>query len=100
MHNKKEIFEYMPLLSEMSMESLTTFAADIDAEIKRRKHARRDELIRNICDAVNALVKEFPSVELNIPFYCPECDIEDEVNALDYLCGGRKMVEEDFKTWD
>ena len=83
-------------LQNMSLEELKSLSEAITAELESRRSARRDELIKTVCDAMNALYKEFPWTELNIGYHCPECGIEEDVDAMYALCNGRKMTPKDF----
>ena len=83
-------------LQNMSLEELKSLSEAIAAEMESRRNARRDELIQTVCDAMNALYKEFPWTELNIGYHCPECGIEEDVDAMYALCSGRKMTPKDF----
>ena len=82
-------------LQNMSLEELKSLSEAIAAEMESRRNARRDELIQTVCDAMNALYKEFPWTELNIGYHCPECGIEEDVDAMYALCSGRKMTPKD-----
>lgn len=83
-------------LQNMSLEELKSLSEAVAVELESRRSARRDELIQTVCDAMNALYKEFPWTELNISYHCPECGIEEEVDAMYALCSGRKMTPKDF----
>lgn len=83
-------------LQNMSLEELKSLSEAITAELESRRSARRDELIKTVCDAMNALYKEFPWTKLNIGYHCPECGIEEDVDAMYALCNGRKMTPKDF----
>ena len=86
-------------LQNMSLEELKSLSVAVAAELESRRSARRDELIQAVCDAMNLLYKEFPGIELNIPYSCSECNIEDEIDVMYALCSGRKMKPEDFGIW-
>ena len=83
-------------LQNMSLEELKSLSEAVAVELESRRNARRDELIQTVCDAMNTLHKEFPWTELNIGYRCPECDIEEDVDAMYVLCSGRKMIPSDF----
>ena len=83
-------------LQNMSLEELKSLSEAVAAELESRRSARRDKLIQTVCDAMNALYKEFPWTELNIGYHCPECGIEEDVDAMYALCSGRKMTPKDF----
>ena len=83
-------------LQNMSLKELKSLSEAVAAELESRRSARRDELIQTVCDAMNALYKEFPWTELNIGYHCPECGIEEDVDAMYALCSGRKMTPKDF----
>lgn len=70
-----------------------------EQELKIRNAARRDELIQAVCDAMNTLHNEFPAVELRMDFQCPECALDDDVDMIEYFCGGKKMNAKDFYIW-
>lgn len=67
-----------------------------EQELKNRHAARRDELIQIVCNAMNTLHKEFPMVELRMGYQCSECDIDDNVDVMEYFCGIKKMSPNDF----
>ena len=83
-------------LQNMSLEELKSLSEAITAELESRRSARRDELIQTVCDAMNALYKEFPWTELNIPYHCAECGYEDDIDVMYALCSGRVMTPKDF----
>lgn len=86
-------------LQNMSLEELKALSEAVTVELESRRSARRDELIKTVCDAMNTLCREFPGIELNVPYSCPECGIEDEVDAMYVLCSGREMKPGDFGIW-
>ena len=69
-------------LSEMSFEELQELHAATGRAMDERKNRRCQELIQNVCDAMNALASEFPLVELRVNYHCSECDID----VMDYFC--------------
>ena len=83
-------------LQNMSLEELKSLSEAVAVELESRRSARRDELIQNVCDAMNALYKEFPWTELNIPYHCAECGYEDDVDVMHALCSGHVMTPKDF----
>lgn len=83
-------------LQNMSLEELKSLSEAVAAELESRRSARRDELIQTVCDAMNALYKEFPWTELNIPYHCAECGYEDDIDVMYALCSGRVMTPKDF----
>ena len=83
-------------LQNMSMEELKSLSEAVAAELESRRSARRDELIQTVCDAMNALYKEFPWTELNIPYHCAECGYEDDIDVMYALCSGRQITPKDF----
>ena len=68
-------------------------------ELEIRNAARRDELIQAVCDAMNLLYKEFPTVELRMAYRCSECAIGDDVDVMKYFCGDNQMNPKDFYVW-
>ena len=70
-----------------------------EQELKIRNAARRDELIQAVCDTMNLLHKEFPTVELRMGYQCSECAMDDDVDMMEYFCGGKKMNPKDFYIW-
>lgn len=80
----------------LSSNELKALISECKTELEKRSDARRNELIQTVCDAMNTLCREFPGIELNIPYSCPECGIEDEVDAMYVLCCGREMKPGDF----
>ena len=65
-------------LSQMSNDELETLYAKIEAQMAGRKKERFYELRKDLLNAVNALIKEFPHADccVNIPVY-----------EEDYICG-------------
>ena len=86
-------------IKTMSNDELKFLSETVAAELESRRSARRDELIKTVCDAMNTLYREFPGIELNVSYSCPECGIEDEVDAMYVLCSGREMKPGDFGIW-
>ena len=84
-------------LSKMSLKELQQLHSTISMAMDERRKERRQELIQAVCDAMNALHKEFPLVELNIGYHCPECGYEEEEDAMYVLCSGRVMTPADFR---
>ena len=70
-----------------------------ERELEIRNATRRDELILAVCNAMNLLHKEFPTVELRAGYQCPECSIDDDIDVMDYFCGGKMMSPNDFDAW-
>lgn len=67
-----------------------------EQELKMRDATRRDELVQAVCDAMNTLHKEFPTVELRMNFQCPECALDDDFDVMEYFCGDKQMNRKDF----
>ncbi len=67
-----------------------------EQELKIRSTIRRDELILSVCEAMNTLHEEFPMIELRVNYQCPECSLDDDVDAMEYFCGGKQMTPKDF----
>ena len=59
-------------------EELKNFIALAEKELADRKNEKFDELVKNACDALNALTKEFPSVrcEINTAVECDYCNTD------------------------
>lgn len=57
---------------------LKNFIDMAQKELANRKNKRFDELVKNACDALNALVKEFPTVrcEINAAVECDYCNTD------------------------
>lgn len=80
-------------LSKMSFEELQELHAATGRAMDERKSRRCQELIQNVCDAMNALASEFPLVELRVNYHCSECDIDDDIDVMDYFCeSGRQQI--------
>ena len=86
-------------LSKLTEAELKDLMDCAERELKTRKVARRDELIQAVCDTMNLLHKEFPTVELRAGYQCPECAIDDDIDIMDYFCGGKMMSPNDFDAW-
>jgi hypothetical protein len=57
---------------------LKNFIDMAQKELANRKNKRFEELVKNACDALNALVKEFPTVkcEINMAVECEYCNTD------------------------
>ena len=86
-------------VKNISAEELKAIISMCERELEVRKAARRDELILAVCNAMNLLHKEFPTVELRAGYQCPECAIDDDIDIMDYFCGGKMMSPNDFDAW-
>jgi hypothetical protein len=86
-------------IERMSSNEIKALISECKTELEKRSDARRNELIQAVCDAMNTLCREFPGIELNVPYSCPECGVEDEVDAMYVLCHGREMKPGDFGIW-
>lgn len=91
-----EMSKPLSKLTEAELKGLMDCA---ERELKTRKVARRDELIQAVCDTMNLLHKEFPTVELRMGYQCPECAMDDDVDMMVYFCGGKQMNPKDFYVW-
>lgn len=86
-------------IERLSSNELKALISECKTELEKRSDVRRKELIQAVCDAMNTLYREFPGIELNIPYSCSECDLEDEIDAMYVLCSGREMKPGDFGIW-
>ena len=77
-------------IAALNDEALDSLISKLNEEKERRKNNRRRELIETVCDAMNELHKEFPYVELCVPFYCSDCEYEDNFDVLGYFRGELK----------
>lgn len=57
---------------------LKNFIAMAEKELADRKNKKFDELVKNACDALNILIKEFPNVrcEINAAVECDYCNTD------------------------
>ena len=57
---------------------LKNFIDMAQKELANRKNKRFDDLVKNACDALNTLLKEFPSVrcEINAAVECDYCNTD------------------------
>ena len=83
-------------LSKMTYDELEALHSATFLAMQEIKDERRDELIQQVCDAMNDLHAEFPYVELPVSYRCVECGYDDDVNALYVFCHDRKLKPEDF----
>ena len=85
-------------LKEMTTEELDKMFEAISAELKARENTRRDELIKNVCDAVNKLMTAFPNVRLLTEIECEDCYSLQPLDVLDcFNCGCEKgLTPRDF----
>lgn len=93
------MFDEKKSLCQFTNEELKDLMNCVERELEVRRNSRREYLVQAVCDAMNNLYQEFPGIELNIPYSCPECYIEDEVDAMYVLCHGREMKPGDFGIW-
>lgn len=99
MSNIKMASYEMDAIEVLNSDTLKELKEKIEKELKNRENVRRDELIKNVCDAMNALYEEFSHVELRVETKCGYCEAEDEIDVIDYFCGGRKLTPKDFYAW-
>lgn len=83
-------------ITRMSNNELNALICDCKMELEKRFTARREELIQAVCDAMNTLHQEFPTVELHMSYQCSECATYDNVDVMEHFCGGKKMTSKDF----
>lgn len=84
-------------LEALTKEALEKLKRDCEIELQKRKEARYNYLVEDVCRAVNLLAKEFPFVELNVFYDCEECHVENSIDILEYFCrGGSQLTEKDF----
>ena len=93
-----EDIKCMSSMEALSNEELDEMISKFNAEKERRKKNRRHELINTICEAMNALYKEFSYVELCVPFYCSDCEREEDFDVLAHFRGG--LCYNDFNYCD
>ena len=93
------MFEEKKSLCQFTNEELKDLMNCVERELEVRRNSRREYLVQAVCDAMNNLYQEFPGIELNIPYYCPDCYNEDEIDAMYVLCNGREMKPGDFGIW-
>lgn len=93
-----EEIKCMSSMEALSNEELDEMINKFNAEKERRKKNRRHELINTICEAMNALHKEFPYVELCVPFYCSDCEREEDFDVLVHFHG--ELCYNDFNYCD
>ena len=93
------MFDEKKSLCQFTNEELKDLMSCVERELEVRRNSRREYLVQAVCDAMNTLYREFPGIELNVPYSCPECSIEDEVDAMYVLCSGREMKPGDFGIW-
>lgn len=80
-------------LSKMSFEELQELHAATGRAMDERKSRRCQELIQNVCDAMNALASEFPNVELCVNYHCLECGLDEDIDVMDYFCAsGHQLI--------
>lgn len=90
------IIEFSENIKYMNEEDFEELFNRMTAEKERRKKNRRHELIEAVCESMNALHKEFPYVELCVPFYCSECEYEDKFDVLEHFRGELKYSDFDY----
>ncbi len=86
--------EFANNIKLMNDEDLDELLNKLHAEKELRKKNRCHELIETVCKAMNALHKEFPYVELCVPFYCSDCEREEDFDVLEHFRGN--LTREDF----
>lgn len=93
-----EDIKCMSSMEALSNEELDEMINKFNTEKERRKKNRCHELINTICEAMNALHKEFPYVELCVPFYCSDCEREEDFDVLVHFHG--ELCYNDFNYCD
>ena len=93
------MFEEKKSLCQFTNEELKDLMNCVERELEVRRNSRREYLVQAVCDAMNNLYQEFPGIELNVPYVCPECGTEYEFDAMYALCRGREMKPGDFGIW-
>lgn len=88
----------MSSMEALSNEELDELISKFNAEKERRKKNRRHEPINTIYEAMNTLHKEFPYVELCVPFYCSDCEREEDFDVLVHFRG--ELCYNDFNYCD
>ena len=83
-------------LNELTYDELKALHEATLLEMNKIKDDYRRELIQNVCDAMNDLHAEFPSVELRMGAVCCECGYDDDYDVLYRFCGNSKMTIDDF----
>lgn len=84
-------------LKALSKESLEKLRRDCEIELQKRKEERYNLLVKDVCRAVNLLVKEYPFVELNVFKDCDQCGEENVIDVLEYFySNGGQLTEKDF----
>lgn len=79
--------------SAISYEELKKMEAAINAEKIRREDVHFNELVATLCNAFNELKKEFPTVRLDIDVECPDCEVVDDLDLMEYFCNGLKPAD-------
>lgn len=80
---------------QMTVEELNHMIGILEEEVKEKRSGRRRELIMAVCDSINALVEEFPLVELYAGARCDECGASMEFDVLECLFSNRDKLEPD-----
>jgi hypothetical protein len=80
-------------LSGMSKEELIKIGKGVNKLIDEKDTQYFKYLVRNAVEALNKLITEFPTAELNLAVYCQECSNTEDVNVLEYF---DEFKEEDF----
>ena len=74
---------------------LSELKENIEAELKKRKSERRDELVKKFCAAANELMNECPEVGLYVETRCEGCDIDFEIDVFEFF-SATKLNPSDF----
>lgn len=80
-------------LKHLDWAALDAMEKAIKAEKESRNKARHDALVKNLCDAWNALHLEFPNTSLEIEGNCRECGREFDIDLLEYF---ERLTPSDF----
>lgn len=72
-------------LEEMSIAQLEHLRLQTEEMLKQRKKERHIQLAGNVVDAIQAIVKEFPTACIDTEVECPDCESAVGIDLLSLM---------------
>lgn len=72
-------------LKDMSIAQLENVRLQVEEILLQRKRERHIQLVGNVVDAIQVLVKEFPTASVDTEIECPDCEAAVCVDLLDLM---------------
>ena len=80
-----KIEDFLDNVGDYPTNALRSLIDFLEVECKRREDERYEELVKNICTSINALLKEFPHAEFLSTVKCEACGYDTAVNVLSVM---------------